>query len=87
MKVVILYHPESDHARVVEDFARDFARRDGHRLELVSLESRDGAATATMYDIVRYPAILALNDRSELQKVWAGPVMPLMDEVSYYTQA
>ena len=86
MKVVILYHPKSDHARTVEEFAREFARQTGHSLELVSLESRDGAATASMYDIVRYPAILALNNASELQKNWQGPVMPLINELAFYTQ-
>lgn len=87
MKVVILYHPKSDHARVVEEFAHEFTRQKGHDLELISLESRDGAAMASLYDIVRYPAILALNNTNELQKTWQGPVMPLMDELSYYTQS
>jgi hypothetical protein len=86
MKMVILYHPQSDHARTVESFARDFARQTGHGMELISLESRDGAAMASLYDIVRYPAILALNERSELQKDWQGPVMPLVNELSYYVQ-
>lgn len=85
MKVVILYHPKSDHAHVVESFAQDFSRQVGRRLELVSLDSREGAATATLYDIVQYPAILALSDSGEVLRVWEGPIMPLMDELSYYS--
>ena len=84
MKAVILYHPNSDHARTVEQFAHDFSRQAGARIELVSLESRDGAATASLYDITRYPAILALSNAGELLKAWQGPVMPLMNEVAYY---
>ncbi len=83
--MVILYHPKSDHASTVESFARDFSRRTNRRLELVSLESRDGAATASLYDIVQYPAILALDDSGALLRVWEGPIMPLMDELSYYS--
>lgn len=85
--MVILYHPNSDHARVVESFARDFARQGGGKgVELISLESRDGAATASLYDIVRYPAILAMRESGELLRSWQGPVMPLMNELAYYTQ-
>ena len=73
-------------ARVVEDFAHEFARQTGKGLELISLESRDGADMATTYDIVRYPAIIALNQANEIQRVWEGPVMPLMNELAYYTQ-
>ncbi len=87
MKVIVLYHPHSEHARVVEAFAHDFSRQMAHDLELISLESRDGATTATMYDIVRYPAILALDNNGGVLKKWEGPVMPLMNELAYYTQS
>lgn len=83
--MVILYHPNSDHARTVEQFAHDFSTQVGRRIELVSLESRDGAATASLYDITRYPAIIALSNAGEILKAWQGPVMPLINEVSYYT--
>lgn len=82
----MLYHPHSEHARVVEEFARDFSRQMAHDLELISLESRDGASIASLYDIVRYPAILALDNNGVILKKWEGPVMPLMNELAYYTQ-
>ena len=84
--MVILYHPKSDHARTVEGFAHDFARQVGAGVELISLESRDGAQMATTYGIVRYPAILAMGPTGDLLKSWEGPVMPLMNEISFYTQ-
>lgn len=86
MKVVILYHPHSDQARNVESFARDFSRQTSKKVELVSLESRDGAATATLYDIVQYPAILALDNAGAMLRAWQGPILPLMNELAYYTQ-
>jgi hypothetical protein len=86
MNVQIIYHPQSDHSRIVEDYAHDFSRQLGHDIELVSLESRDGAMIAKMYDIVRYPAILATDNNGVMLKAWQGPVMPLMNESSFYVK-
>ncbi len=69
---------------MVESFARDFSRQVGRKLELISLESRDGSSTATLYDVVQYPAILALSDAGEVLRMWQGPILPLMDELAYY---
>lgn len=85
MKAVILYHPKSDHGTSVESFARDFSRQTGNKIELVSLESRDGAAMASLYDVTQYPAILAMDNGGQLLRLWQGPILPLMNEVSYYT--
>lgn len=82
----MLYHPQSETARPVEEFAHDFGKRTGRKFELLSLESRDGSAMASLYDIVRYPAILALAGDGSLLKSWQGNALPLMDEVSYYAQ-
>lgn len=84
MKIQILYHPKSDHARTVEEYAHDFSKLTGRDIELVSLDSKDGAHIASLYDIVRYPAILAIDNNGILHKNWQGPVMPLMNELSYY---
>lgn len=84
MKVIVLYRPNSEFSRVVEEFSHDFERRYTRKIELVSLDTRDGAATATLYDITQYPAILAIRDDGQLLKEWQGGVMPLMNEVSYY---
>ena len=85
MRLVILYRPNSEHGRSVETFIQDYKYRHGSRIEIVDIDSRDGVATATLYDIVQYPAILALaNDGSVLQ-VWQGEALPLMDEVASYT--
>lgn len=88
MKVVVLYRPNSAHSRRVEDFARDFTHSHVNRkLELVSLNTRDGASTATLYDVMQYPAVLALKDDGQVLKEWEGDMLPLMNEVAYYASA
>lgn len=86
MKVVILYKPNSEGSRVVEEFAREFSRRyEDRRLDLVSVDTRDGSATATLYDVMKWPTVLALADDGQIIHEWQGESMPLMNEVSYYT--
>jgi hypothetical protein len=84
MKAVILYHPSSEQARTVEDYARDFHQRNSHEIKLLSLETREGAATATLYDIMEYPALLVLDVDGQLSKHWQGAQLPLMDELAGY---
>lgn len=84
MKASLLYHPNSDHARMVEGYAADFERIKGHTIELISLETRQGADIARLYDIVRYPALIAARDNGELLKHWEGAELPLMDELAAY---
>lgn len=85
MRLVILYRPNSEFARMVEEYARDFEKNRGHSLELISLETVEGANIAKLYDIVRYPALLAMRDDGQLLKNWEGDGLPLMDEVAGYT--
>ena len=85
MKVVILYHPFSEFARPIEEFARDFEHQmPGRKVELLSLETTEGATLAKTYDIVRYPAIIALRDDGQILKFWEGETLPLMNEVASY---
>lgn len=85
MKVNILYQPNSEHARQVEEFVRDFrAQQITRQVELVDAGTPKGAAAAMLYDVVQYPAILALSNDGQLVKSWEGD-FPLMDELAYYT--
>lgn len=86
MKVVILYRPNSEHGRQVDEFIRDYKNRhEGGKLEILNIDSRDGGATASLYGIMQYPAILALRGDGSLLKYWEGEMLPMMDEVAYYT--
>ncbi|HZP55711.1 MAG TPA: hypothetical protein VFB03_03005 [Candidatus Saccharimonadales bacterium] len=85
MRVVVLYHPRSDHAGVIEDYARDYKKIKNRELEFISLDSVEGADMARLYDVVRYPAILAIANDGSLQKLWQGLPLPLMSEIDAYT--
>lgn len=61
-------------------------RRHGIKLEVYNIDTRDGAALATLYDIVRYPAVLALQDDGTFQNSWVGEDLPLIDEVLSYAE-
>ena len=88
MKVLVLYRPASEYARIVEEFIHNFqSRHTDHRLEVLDYDSRDGSATASLYDIMTHPAVLVLQDDGYLQKSWIGDNMPLIDEVVAYARA
>jgi len=88
MKIVVLYRPDSEYARIVETFVHDYKRNhEGDKLELINVDSRDGAAMASLYDVVQHPAILALRDDGSVSNMWQGPELPLMDEVAAYATA
>lgn len=85
MKVIVLYRPNSEHGRVVEDFIHDYqARQHGGQLETVDIDSRAGMAMASLYDIVQYPAIMVVRPDGGIVRAWQGEIMPLMSEVASY---
>lgn len=85
MKLVILYRPQSEHASAVQTFVRDFKyQHDASRVELVDADTREGIATASLYDLMTLPAMLALRDDGTVLQVWQGEMLPLMDEVAAY---
>ncbi len=84
MRVLVIYKYESDHAREVLDYLRDFSRQTGRTLEEVDPDTAAGAHTCRTYDIVEYPTVLALSDSGELLNMWRGRPLPTISEVSYY---
>lgn len=85
MKIVILYRPNSEHARIVETFVQEY--RDHHsagRMEVLDVDSREGSAMATLYDVMQYPTILALANDGSVLHSWEGSMLPLRDEVASY---
>lgn len=87
MKVLILYRPNSEHGRVIEEFAHDYQRQhEADRVEVLSIDTRDGSALASLYDVMQYPAIMVLRTDGYVQKVWQGSSLPLMEEVASYAR-
>ena len=83
--MLVLYRPNSEHGRVVEDFIHDYqARQHIGKLEVISIDTREGMAMASLYDIVQYPAIMVLRMDGGIVRVWQGETLPLMNEVASY---
>lgn len=85
MKVVILYRPNSEHGRRMEEFIREYKTlHNDVKVEVINIDTREGAALASLYDVMQYPAILVLQTDGYAQKIWQGQELPLMDEVTAY---
>lgn len=84
MKTVVVYKEETDYARTITDYLRDFTRQTGRELETVNPDTPDGAAFCRTYDIVEYPSIVAISDEGVMQNLWRGLPLPTISEVSYY---
>jgi hypothetical protein len=84
MRAIVIYKDETDYARDVYDYLRDFKRQTGHDLETIDPETLDGADLCRTYDIVEYPSIIALSDDGSLQNMWRGLPFPTISELSYY---
>lgn len=84
MSVKVIYRYESDHAREVLDYLRDFERATGDKLEEVSPDTPEGANLCRVYDVVEYPSVLALSSDGQLRQMWRGRPLPTISEVSYY---
>ena len=84
MRVTILYRPNSEYARSVEEFAHDIERQQGVKTELSSIDTREGAAMATLYDIMQYPAVVVTRDDGGVIQSWLGEKLPLMNEVAAF---
>lgn len=83
--MVILYRPKAEHSTEVETYLRDYkAKRGETKAELMDVDSREGSALAEVYDIVQYPAVLAINNDGNLAQAWQGEMLPLMDDVAFY---
>lgn len=86
MKVVVVYKPESEYARSVTEWLRDFERRTGKRIDELDPDTREGTSFCRSYDIVEYPTLVALDDNGVIQNLWRGTMLPTISEVSYYAE-
>ena len=84
MKLRILYHQNDEYSTKVENFVEECKKESSQDIDLVSLETPEGASIASIYDITDYPAILVLRDDGQLNRGWQGPNFPTIDEVIGY---
>ena len=88
MKVLVLYRPNSEFARSIEEFVHGLQTLhnvDERHLQVLDFDSREGAATASLYDVMGQPTILVIGDDGSYVKHWEGGDLPLMEEVAGYT--
>lgn len=86
MKVVVLYKEQTDYARTVTDYLRDFEKQTSHTLETLDPESPAGIDFCKTYDVMQMPTLIALSDDGSMQNSWSGLPLPTISEVSYYVQ-
>ncbi|MEI6850624.1 MAG: hypothetical protein WCK26_01500 [Candidatus Saccharibacteria bacterium] len=86
MRVVAVYKDQTDYARTVTDYLRDFEIQTGHKLEIINPDTEEGTQFCDIYGIVEYPTIIATSDDGVMQNCWNGLPLPTISEVSYYVQ-
>jgi len=89
MKVLVLYKPNSEHARKVEIFLHDLQKQhdvDQSSLKILDVDSREGIELAKIYDVMSTPAIIVTDNNGGYVNSWAGEELPLMRDVAAYSQ-
>lgn len=86
MRVTVVYKDQTDYARQVTDYLRDFERQTGHVLETIDPETPMGIEFCRVYDVMEYPTMVAMSDDGQIQNSWRGLPLPTISEVSYYVQ-
>jgi len=86
MKVLVLYRERSEHRQTIEEFIRQFKNlHPTSKVEVVDIDHREGMALASLYDVTRNPAILALRDDGTILQTWQGvDDLPRLDDIGYY---
>lgn len=87
MKLILVYKEQSDHARAVTDFLREYEFRTHSQPQLIDPETPDGAQFCRTYDVVEYPSVLVTTDDGVLQHLWRGVPLPLISELEGYQNA
>ena len=86
MKILVFYRQNSEHARRVEEYLHDLVRMHDVRendIKFVDPNTRNGAADASLYDILSFPGIVVVDEYGKYIQGWSG-TLPLMDELMSY---
>ncbi len=86
MKMLVIYRPKSEYARRVEEFIRDLYSHDitQESVQIVDIDSREGIALASIYDIMSGLGIVVTDNVGSYIKDWQGTDLPLVSEVTAY---
>lgn len=86
MKLIVLYRPNSEFARGVEQYCKEFTNRTNKVIELVNIDTPDGVQMMTLYDVLDHPMFLAIDNSGSLLQKWSGKPLPLINELSAYAE-
>lgn len=78
--ITILYRPESEHARGVEEFKTELVRQQGV-VKLVNIDSKEGTTIARLYDITKYPAVIVHHEDGQAIEQWSGKLPTINDTI------
>ncbi len=84
MRIIIVGRERSEYGRELRDYIRDFRNITGGEIEILDPDSRDGESFCRTYDIVEYPTVIAISNDGQMQQMWKGKPLPLINELSYY---
>lgn len=81
--IYILYRPNSEHERSVENFNKLLEDR-RIKSELINVDSREGAVKSQAYGIMEYPAVIAARETNgQALQLWTGN-LPTVSDVEFY---
>ncbi|MFO0970867.1 MAG: hypothetical protein U0520_00740 [Candidatus Saccharimonadales bacterium] len=85
MKTVILYRPNSEGETSVQAYIREFERETGRSIELIDSTTVSGVQVARLYDVVQFPAIIAMREDGSFIEIWQErSKWPTISELSFY---
>lgn len=87
MRLVMVWRDNTDYAREVLDWMRDFEHETGKKVESLDPDTAEGEMFVRARDIVEYPAVVAVDNDGRVLKMWAGRHLPQINDVSYYSQS
>ncbi len=80
----MLYRPESEDSRAVDEFVREFTRRTNKQIQEVDIDTIEGTRLAELFDILQYPSVVVTKDDGSYVKHWVGVPLPLVNDVDGY---
>jgi len=88
MKLLVLYKPKSEYARMIEDYLTDLGRQyPSVNIEVLDAESIEGVSKSAIYDILDFPALVAVTEDGSVLNMWIGQMLPQKQEVIGYLQS
>lgn len=86
MKLVVFYRRNAEYTRSTEEYLEDLQAHhdiDESKIQIMDVDSREGADLARAYDVVAYPGMVVVDDMGGFVKLWSGE-LPLQNELMSY---